>query len=1291
MGTIRIEAIPVQSYFLGLFGFDHLQIVYQDETSFIDSQDYWYVIEGVVDSGLAGATLGVNGASGTLSLGVSNDAGHEALVDKIGTPEQRGSRIVYSGAYAETLWSQMAAKAGAIEDQAFPYIAYSLPFSVTPTINSTSLVASVLWAAGIDLGNLMPFNVGLSPGGSTLLGTGAGETLTVEASFTTLVAGGGDDSLFGSTNTFYLDKLYGGSGDDTFTWSFGDNLLHGGQPLLAYELDGRDTVDYSGVGHAHIVAMDYAIDHKIPEFFVSFDGGSDQWFSIEEITWNDQSDVITGGENIEIIRKPMRLDLQGNASGQGDVIDFSDSTTDLVINSAGSGFTSIQTVANSGQDAGYWASSAEWVIASQGDDKIYSAPDTLGVEGGSGDDIIDTRLAVPGSGASPLGYDVEIYGDDGDDTVVVGSGRSYIEGGDGEDRFVLSTMSGEDGSVEVVIVAADAEDKLYIPYDLFKEARGNYEGSELFQVSGGVFAMTDVDPTTDFLWGAFGEDMAQGTIEFVGHIQYEMSGSDLLISIFQGVTAEVDYGTDEEPNVINTVFFDDTTRATVRVVGWSEGMLGITFPLVYDGDILNDAGSYENYPGLMARIADQTSAARFIDGLDERPDPYIPLEIASTLTGGPTTLRTLDAAALAATGTGSDGADVLVAAPGEIAMLNGGGGDDTLIGGAGSDVLIGGGGADSMAGGRGNDTYFVDDAGDVVIEYANEGFDKVYASIDHTLGAFVEDGVLEGTAIALTGNAFDNRLLGNAEDNIISGGDGKDTLAGDLGDDILIGGEGGDGYVYALGDGHDTIIETGTTGDDYIVLAGGLTFADVVYVRTPAHDNDLVFVFSDGGTLTVVDYYAVVGGNIEGIALATGQKLDGLAFTQAAQAALTSFNFAPVANPDSYVFEGGNSITLPAAALLDNDLDPEGDTLTITAIANVSGGIAYLDGDGNVVVTRESNGGTVRFDYAISDGHGGTAQSTFEIAMHENGAPEIVSASLGDVTEGESALGQLFASDPDGDTLIFAIKDGAGPSQGTVTFGDDGVFTYTPDSGAHGGESFIVTVSDGFHDATEAAFSFDIPASNRAPVAHDDAGYSVTSGSAVAIAAADLLGNDSDADGDALAITAVSNAVGGSVALADDGTILFTADGGFSGAASFSYSVSDGNGGSAQATVSIDVNAPPAGGSIIQGTPGRDVLSGTAGDDIFYGNGDRDTFVFGSANGAGNGDDVIKDFDPGFWFLRKGDVLDLRESGLDGYIDLIRHIEWDGWDTVIDLPDGGSVRLEGVIPLQLQPDNFLLF
>ncbi|ARQ09491.1 oxidoreductase domain-containing protein [Rhizobium etli] len=103
---------------------------------------------------------------------------------------------------------------------------------------------------------------------------------------------------------------------------------------------------------------------------------------------------------------------------------------------------------------------------------------------------------------------------------------------------------------------------------------------------------------------------------------------------------------------------------------------------------------------------------------------------------------------------------------------------------------------------------------------------------------------------------------------------------------------------------------------------------------------------------------------------------------------------------------------------------------------------------------------------------------------------------------------------------------------------------------------------------------FNQSAGNTAPVAANDNGYTTYTNTALSIAAANLLANDSDADGDPLVVTGVSGAINGSVSYNSQmQTVTFTPTAGYTGPASFSYSIADGKGGTASAQVSLTVNA----------------------------------------------------------------------------------------------------------------------
>jgi Ca2+-binding RTX toxin-like protein len=147
--------------------------------------------------------------------------------------------------------------------------------------------------------------------------------------------------------------------------------------------------------------------------------------------------------------------------------------------------------------------------------------------------------------------------------------------------------------------------------------------------------------------------------------------------------------------------------------------------------------------------------------------------------------------------------------------LYGNASSNILWGGAGNDILNGQGGTDTAIGGTGNDTYYVDNAGDVVVEYANEGIDWVATTFSYTLGHNLENAsLLVAGAMDLIGNELDNALHGNGYTNVLSGGVGNDRLYAGNGDDQLLGGDGND---FLDGDWGVDIMSGGAGNDIYLV------------------------------------------------------------------------------------------------------------------------------------------------------------------------------------------------------------------------------------------------------------------------------------------------------------------------------------------------------------------------------------------------------------------------------------------------------------------------------------------
>jgi Ca2+-binding RTX toxin-like protein len=299
-----------------------------------------------------------------------------------------------------------------------------------------------------------------------------------------------------------------------------------------------------------------------------------------------------------------------------------------------------------------------------------------------------------------------------------------------------------------------------------------------------------------------------------------------------------------------------------------------------------------------------------------------------------------------------------------------------IYGNAGANELSGGAGADLMAGQGGDDSYYVDNAADVVVEGAGGGNDRIYASASYVLAAGVQveilatNGYFSTTAINLTGNELANILSGNIGNNVLDGGAGADSLNGGEGNDWYYvdhagdtvtdpGSQGTDDRVYAsvsytLGAGAEieTLMTTSFTGTTAINLTGN-AFANDVYGNAGANVLDgkggADLLVGLGGADTFAFTTALGAGNVDtisGFSVADDTiRLENAVFTGLAAGALAAGAF----NTGSFASQANDRIIYNSAtgALL-FDADGLGGAAGVQ-FATVAAGLALTAADFIVV------------------------------------------------------------------------------------------------------------------------------------------------------------------------------------------------------------------------------------------------------------------------------------------------------------------------------------------------------
>ena len=263
--------------------------------------------------------------------------------------------------------------------------------------------------------------------------------------------------------------------------------------------------------------------------------------------------------------------------------------------------------------------------------------------------------------------------------------------------------------------------------------------------------------------------------------------------------------------------------------------------------------------------------------------------------------------------------------------------------------------------------------------------------------------------------------------------------------------------------------------------------------------------------------------------------------------------------------------------VLANDNSDAG-TIVIDGTSDPANGTAFTDG---LTVTYTPNGdfhGSDSFTYDVHNDDGGSSATVDITVTSVNDHPVAVDDDV-EINEDATSDFDVLANDTDVDDGNGALSISGNPTDGAhgTTTVVGGKVRYNPAADFHGTDTFTYTVSDGHVGGTDTGtVNVTIDPVNDAPVAHNDTKPVVEDTTTTL----DIVGNDDDVDGDTLHVLSIGTPpTQGSVTITNGGAdVSYDPNQDATGSDSFTYTVSDGNGGTDAATVSITitaVNDPP--------------------------------------------------------------------------------------------------------------------
>lgn len=374
---------------------------------------------------------------------------------------------------------------------------------------------------------------------------------------------------------------------------------------------------------------------------------------------------------------------------------------------------------------------------------------------------------------------------------------------------------------------------------------------------------------------------------------------------------------------------------------------------------------------------------------------------------------------------GSTGGDVFRATGSDSVIVDGGDGDDLILAGKSRDDLTGGMGDDTLS-------YELSDVGVSASLIAGTLGISGYAQGDSVAG--FENIMGSAYGDTLTGDDLVNQLIGNAGSDILNGGGGADSLSGGAGDDVIDG-----------GDGEDTAVFSGNFGDYTVTKGAGLNSASVEWNGTTGTDMGI-------DTVTNVEKL-----QFDDVTL----YLDGR-------------NNIPYTREDSTTILEDNATVITKETLLANDIDIDGDVLTITGVNAAVNGTVVINEDGDIVFTPDENYfGDAAFTYTVRDEEGLEHSSTVTVNVEAVNDPPTVKPGGAQYSGQHSPYkgsGTVLGTDVDDadNSLTYELVSGSG-----FTVNPDGSFEY---NGGAQTASMVVCITDPQGASSEHTISITNPA-----------------------------------------------------------------------------------------------------------------------------------------------------------------------------------------------------------------------